>query len=65
MFKSINPFDQSVMGEYACLTNAELQQKLLRSESAYRHWRKTSFEHRATLMHRVADILKRDNEVFA
>ena len=65
MFKSINPFDQSVVGEYACLTDAELQQKLTLSEIAYWHWRRTSFEHRATLMHRVADILKRDSEIFA
>ncbi len=65
MFKSINPFDQSVVGEYACLTDADVQQKLTLSETAFRHWRNTAFEHRAALMHRVADILKRDTEIFA
>ncbi len=65
MFKSINPFDHSVVGEYACLTDAQLQRKLDTSASAYRHWRKTPFKHRAELMHRLADILKRDNELFA
>lgn len=65
IFQSINPFDQSVVGEYACLTDAQLQQKIDISTSAYRHWRKTSFSHRAELMHRLADILTRDNELFA
>ena len=65
MFKSINPFDQSVVGEYACLTDAQLQRKIEISEAAYRHWRKTSFSHRAELMHHLADVLTRDNELFA
>jgi succinate-semialdehyde dehydrogenase / glutarate-semialdehyde dehydrogenase len=65
MFKSINPFDQSVVGEYACLTDAQLQKKIEISEAAYRHWRKTSFSHRAELMHRLAAILTRDNELLA
>ncbi len=65
MFKSINPFNQCVVGEYACLTDTQLQRKIDISATTYRDWRKTTFSHRAELMHRLANILTRDNELFA
>ena len=65
MFRSINPYDQSVVGEYESLTDTQLRKKIELSASAYRLWRKTSFAHRAELMHRVAAILQSKKEVFA
>ncbi|MBL7816491.1 MAG: NAD-dependent succinate-semialdehyde dehydrogenase [Saprospiraceae bacterium] len=65
IFNSIHPYDQSIVGEYAALTDAELKKKLTLSAKAYQYWRTTTFDHRANLMHRLAAILHRDNEKLA
>jgi len=64
MFQSINPFDQSVVAEYAPFSESQLRLALQRAERAYASWRKTPLSHRADLLDRAADgLLRRRNEL--
>ncbi|MGL5112163.1 MAG: aldehyde dehydrogenase family protein, partial [Flavobacterium sp.] len=58
IFKSINPFTQAVIAEHEVLTDAQLAQKIKVSESAFKHWRTTTFQERADKMKKLADILR-------
>jgi succinate-semialdehyde dehydrogenase / glutarate-semialdehyde dehydrogenase len=57
MFKSVNPFNQSVMATYSLSDSHAVQQKLEVASEAYKNWRKQSFSVRATLMNRAANNL--------
>jgi len=48
--KSINPYNNEVLQEYTPYTEEKLGQLLEVSEKTFKEWRKTSFEHRKTLM---------------
>jgi succinate-semialdehyde dehydrogenase/glutarate-semialdehyde dehydrogenase len=58
IFKSINPFTQSVLAEHEVLTNTQLNQKLELAATAFKSWRTTSFQERADKMQKVANILR-------
>ena len=62
IFKSINPFSQEVIAEYEVLTNAQLNQKLNISETAFQKWKTTSFQERADKMQKLAQILRVNKE---
>lgn len=62
LFKSINPFTQSVIAEHEVLTNSQLDQKLQLSELAFRNWRNSSFQERADKMKKLADVLRANKD---
>ncbi|WP_281228447.1 NAD-dependent succinate-semialdehyde dehydrogenase [Flavobacterium aquiphilum] len=62
IFKSINPFTQTVIAEHEVLSNSELGQKLKLSEFAFKNWRNSTFQERAEKMKKLAEILKADKE---
>lgn len=64
-FKSINPFDLSVVGEYEVFTDSEVNTALDKSAKAFRDWRKTSFAHRADLLKNISRILLENKEKYA
>ncbi|MDZ7878870.1 MAG: NAD-dependent succinate-semialdehyde dehydrogenase [Saprospiraceae bacterium] len=65
IFKSINPFNLETVAEYAPLSDSQIEKKLDKAAKAFKSWKKTSFAERATLMHKVAAILRRDSEKLA
>ncbi|HEX6227132.1 MAG TPA: NAD-dependent succinate-semialdehyde dehydrogenase [Chryseolinea sp.] len=65
MFKSIHPFDQSLVEEFALLTGSGVQRKLDLATKAFAEWRKTSFAYRSTLMLKVASLIRNNKEVYA
>lgn len=65
IFSSINPYNLETVAEYAALSDTQIQQKLDTATTAFKAWKKTSFAQRAELMHRVANILRRDKEALA
>ena len=65
IFSSINPYNLETVAEYAALSDTQIQQKLDTAATAFKSWKKTSFAQRAELMHRVANILRRDKEALA
>lgn len=64
LFKSINPFTQSVIAEHEVLSNGQLAIKLQSAELAFKAWRSTSFQERADKMKKLAEILRVNKEKF-
>lgn len=62
LFKSINPFTQSVIAEHEVLTNAQLDQKLKLSELAFKNWRNSTFQERADKMKKLANIFRANKD---
>lgn len=64
-FKSIFPYDQTVVAEYPVMGEKEIAEKLDKAEQAFTHWSKTSFSTRSALLSRVAAILFAQKESLA
>lgn len=65
MFKSINPYNQSLIAEFPLMDHAIIQQKLELSSVRFNSWKKTCFAERAALMAKVSDILRGNKEEYA
>lgn len=65
IFQSKNPVDLSVIAEYPVMDKKTLEGKVTLAEKTYKTWQKTSFEHRAALMYKMASILQQNQENFA
>ncbi|WP_153801230.1 NAD-dependent succinate-semialdehyde dehydrogenase [Foetidibacter luteolus] len=65
VFKSIFPYDQSLVDEFELMDDAELDDRINKSEKAYKHWSNLSFAARADVLKKVAQILRKDVDEFA
>ncbi|MDI9311593.1 MAG: NAD-dependent succinate-semialdehyde dehydrogenase [Limnohabitans sp.] len=65
IFQSKNPVDLSVIAEYPVMDKKTLEGKVTLAEKTFKTWQKTSFEHRATLMYKIANILRKNQESYA
>jgi len=65
MFKSINPYNQTVIAEYPLHDNTAIEKKLELASQAYKVWRKESFSNRSALMLKVANLLRQNKEEYA
>ncbi|MCD4710896.1 MAG: NAD-dependent succinate-semialdehyde dehydrogenase [Bacteroidales bacterium] len=65
VLKSINPFDPSRIINYPQLSDMNLAVQLGRAHNTFTKYRHTSFEERATLMNRVAALLRERSREFA
>ncbi len=65
IFKSINPFNQEQVGEYPVLDDARIEAALMVAEIAFEHWKKTTMQHRADLLIKLAAVLRANNEKYA
>ncbi len=63
--KAVNPATEEVIGEYPAHTWEEVEQRLLSAERAFQEWRATPFSHRARLMHKAAEMLRRRKDEWA
>ena len=62
IFKSIDPYSQLLIAEHEVLTESQLNKKLQLSERAFKNWKQTTFEQRALLMKKLANILRKKKE---
>ncbi len=58
IFRSVNPFDQSVMAEHPQMTDKQLNSALSLSAVAYESWKYSSFSRRSDLLLQVAAALR-------
>ena len=65
MLKSINPFDQTLIAEFESDTAQVIEAKLDKSSKAFFAWQKQSFQYRADLMHKAANILRKNTESYS
>ncbi|KVV14302.1 NAD-dependent succinate-semialdehyde dehydrogenase [Flavobacterium sp. TAB 87] len=62
---SINPASGEKIGEYKRITLNEAKQKIDEANKSFNSWKRTSFEERAVLLHKLADVFDSDKEVYA
>src|SRR5688572_20801945 len=65
MLRSINPFDQSIITQFAFDDGRAIDKKIKRAASAFIAWRDESFVDRAALMRKAGEILLRNKEQYA
>ena len=65
MIISINPYNNKRIKEYQELTPEEVKSKIENAHIAFQKWKESSFEYRACLMNKAADILQERSEEFA
>src|SRR5690606_27453616 len=63
--RSVNPFDQSLVAEYASDDAKTLEKKLTKANEAFGLWKKEGFEQRGGLMRRAGDILLNEKSRYA
>jgi succinate-semialdehyde dehydrogenase/glutarate-semialdehyde dehydrogenase len=64
-FKSINPYNGQIVGQYTALTEKELANKLTKSQVAFESWRKVSLSERCKLLKKAATVLRDNVEEYA
>lgn len=62
---TINPATEEVVREYPEMTDLELRAALAGAHDAHLAWKETSFSHRAGLMQKAAEVLRRRADEFA
>jgi len=62
---SQNPATGETLRTFDALTGAEVQDAIGTAHATFQNWRTTSFDHRAALMQRAADLLAEDSESIA
>lgn len=62
---SINPATQETLKAFAALTEEQLEQKLSQAHQAFLDHRRTTFNERASMMQRAAEILESEKKDFA
>lgn len=65
MFKSIHPFDQSVIETFPPMNAAAVGVKLGMASKAFQDWKKTSFSERSKLMLKAASIIREKKDEYA
>lgn len=65
IFKSINPYNQEIVGKYTAETDEALLKKLENAEVAFKSWRRVPLKNRAEMMVKAGDILKQNVEEYA
>ena len=65
VFKSIFPFNQSLVAEYPVNTEKEIAAKISNAENAFKLWSNTSFVERAAVLNRAASLLREQKENLA
>ncbi|WP_342049984.1 MULTISPECIES: NAD-dependent succinate-semialdehyde dehydrogenase [unclassified Cupriavidus] len=60
-----NPANGQPLGEYACASEADVEQAISAAADAFRSWRVRSPLERSSLLRRVAELMKEREEAFA
>ena len=61
-FKSINPYNQAIIGEYPLMDMPQIEKKINQSQIAFQHWSRTKPEYRAQLIGKFASLLSESQE---
>jgi succinate-semialdehyde dehydrogenase/glutarate-semialdehyde dehydrogenase len=65
MQQSINPYNQEILAEFPLMNQKDIEAKVAKSHLAFKTWKKTTFQHRADLLKKAAQILKDRKEDYA
>lgn len=62
---SRNPYNNEVMAEFDTLTDEELEAKVVKAQTAFKSWKNSSFEERAKILHKAADLIRERSQELA
>ena len=65
VFKSINPFNQEIVGEYPVFNEIQIDAALNKAALMYPDWRSTPISKRAELLIQLAAVLRNNAEIYA
>lgn len=65
MLRSVNPFNQTLLGEFKEDDDSALHRKLDQAAKAFHSWKRESFARRGELMKAAGSVLRRDKERLA
>jgi succinate-semialdehyde dehydrogenase / glutarate-semialdehyde dehydrogenase len=65
MFRSVNPFDQSLIAEFIPHNEGEITRRIDAAAFAFGVWRKTTYQHRSNLLMRAANVLRDNSDRYA
>src|SRR5215831_2714489 len=65
VFKSVNPFDQSLIAEYEVMSDEVVDHLLENASAAFAGWKKENYTHRSDLLKSVAGILRKRKDSLA
>lgn len=65
MFKSVNPYNQTVIEEFPADTPEAVNKKIQLASNAFKSWRKESFSDRAAKMKRATTVLRQNKDEYA
>lgn len=63
--QTINPFNNQVIKSYEEMTPDAVEIAISIADETFQHWRKTPFSQRAALLHKVADLMRKQKDVLA
>ena len=64
-FKSINPYNGQVVGQYTSLTQKELEERLDKSKIAFESWKEVPLSERCRLLKKAGSVLRDNVEEYA
>jgi hypothetical protein len=64
-YQSVNPFDGALLGSFPEISEAALSAKLAVAAECFENWRRSSFDYRAKIAGRVADLMRAQLEALA
>ncbi|MFJ4276451.1 NADP-dependent succinic semialdehyde dehydrogenase [Streptomyces massasporeus] len=62
---TVNPANGETLKTYEAMDEQEIERRLQLAEATFRTYRTTTFDERARLLHRAADLLEEDQQVIA
>ena len=62
---SINPTNGETLKEFPAIDSREVEERIAKADRAFRSYRKTSFQERASWLNAAADLLEKDNAQLA
>ncbi|MCQ2556668.1 MAG: NAD-dependent succinate-semialdehyde dehydrogenase [Ligilactobacillus sp.] len=66
VYKTVNPYTNELVKEYANVTDAQMEAALVQAYNRYQAWRRdNNLVQRKMQLHRVADLLRRDCDHYA
>jgi len=65
ILKSINPYTNKTLKEFKELSDRQVKELLIQSGEAFKLWKKTSFDHRKSLMEKAAVLLRSNRNEYA
>lgn len=64
-YETTNPYTGEVLKTFPTATDAEITRAIEDADKAFQSWKDTSFEKRATVMRKAAELLRKDVDAFA